>query len=130
MTIDRLHFVYNVEGTPKALLKDFMHRLRDPESYPCKLCDLTYGRFVKKPRWQFFIWSLPVKSVFYTRDRFVRKYPKLKNQRYPAVLAESGGRLHVFITRNELRTLNSLEQFETLLEERLRPRAAAARSKA
>src|SRR3954447_10369784 len=56
----KLHFVYNVEATPQALIKDFVHRLTEPETYPCRLCDITYGRFVKKPGWQLFLWSLPV----------------------------------------------------------------------
>ena len=66
----RLHFVYNVEAHPVDLVKDFVHRIVDHESYSCRLCDLTYGRFVKKPGWQLFLWSLPVKSSFYTKDVF------------------------------------------------------------
>jgi hypothetical protein len=38
-------FVYNVDLTLFALVSDFVHRLTAPETYPCRLCDLTYDRF-------------------------------------------------------------------------------------
>jgi len=49
-----LHFVYNVDATPGALLRDFVHRIVDPATYPCRLCDLTYGRLLKKVEWSRF----------------------------------------------------------------------------
>src|SRR5262245_41510359 len=63
----KLHFVYNVDATPIALVLDFVHRLLEPETYPCRLCDLTYGRFVKKVSWSRFVATLPVDSRFHLR---------------------------------------------------------------
>ena len=37
---------------------DFIHRLVSPETYPCRLCDLTYGRVLKKAGWRRFVASL------------------------------------------------------------------------
>src|SRR2546427_11672442 len=62
-----LHFVYNVDATPSALLRDFVHRLVAPESYPCRLCDLTYGRFLKKAQWSRFVADLPIRARFHLR---------------------------------------------------------------
>lgn len=84
MTIGKLHFVYNVELSVQALVKDFVHRLIDPETYPCKLCDLTYGRFAKKPGWQLFVWSLPVQSAFCTKDVFLETFPRLNYTSFPS----------------------------------------------
>jgi len=115
-----LHFVYNVEATPRALVKDFVHRLTDPETYPCRLCDITYGRFVKKPGWQWFLWSLPVRSWFYTKDGFLKRYPHLAHHRLPVILAESAaGQFTVFISQQELQGIDSLEALKAEVQLRL-----------
>lgn len=125
MSITKLHFVYNVDATPQALARDFMHRLVDPETYPCKLCDITYGRFVKKPGWQLFLWSLPVKSDFYTRDRFLKAWPAQSGHRFPVVLAElDDGSFRSFISADEFTAITSLDALKDEVHARL---AAATR---
>jgi hypothetical protein len=120
-----LHFVYNVEATPQALVKDFIHRLVSPETYPCRLCDVTYGRFVKKPGWQLFLWSLPVKTAFYTKGSFVKKFPAWSHQEFPAVFAEDeAGQLSVFISAREFSSIASLAALESEVTARLKARDA------
>ena len=120
MAVKALHFVYNVDATPQGLVRDFVHRLVDPATYPCRLCDITYGRFVKKPGWQRFLRSLPVRSVFYTRGGFTRKFPQSKHREFPVVLAEShSGDLSVFISSQELAALPSLEALQSEVGARL-----------
>jgi len=122
VTIARLHFVYNVELTPAALLRDFIHRLTDPATYPCKLCDLTYGRFVKKPGWQLFLYSLPVRSSFYTRDQFAKSHPQLASHEFPVVLAEhDDGSFRVFLSRGEMKEMTTLDELESAVRSRLQP---------
>ncbi len=109
----QLRFVYNVEATPVALVKDFVHRLVDPETYPCRLCDITYGRFVKKPGWQLFVWSLPVASAFHTRDGFRKTHPDVTGIEFPAVIAEkNSGELETLISAEEFRSITSLEELK------------------
>lgn len=116
----KLHFVYNVEATPQALVRDFVHRLTDPETYPCRLCDITYGRFVKKPRWQLFLWSLPVASAFYTKDGFLARYPHLAHHPLPVVLVERRpGTFEEFISRDDFAAITSLEALEEEVKARL-----------
>lgn len=111
--VDRLHFVYNVDATPRALHADFVHRLLDPATYPCRLCDLTYGRLVKKRSWQAFLRTLPVRSRFYTRDRFARQYPQLRHE-FPVVLAESAaGAFRVFLSSRDLARLDTLDALQS-----------------
>lgn len=124
--IARLHFVYNVDATPQALVRDFVHRIVDPETYPCRLCDLTYGRFVKKPGWQWFLWSLPVATAFYTRDVFFRKYPAERHQDLPAILAEdSQGRFSVFMSPADFTAITDLEALKAEVSARLHTAAPA-----
>jgi hypothetical protein len=120
MAIKALHFVYNVDATPQGLVRDFVHRLVDPATYPCRLCDITYGRFVKKPGWRRFLRSLPVRSVFHTRGGFTRKFPQSTHREFPVVLAESlSGDFRVFISSQELATLPSLEALQSEVGARL-----------
>lgn len=127
MPIRRLHFVYNVELNVSSLVRDFVHRLTDPETYPCKLCDITYGRFMKKPSWQMFVWSLPVSSVFYTKDQFIAQHPELGDTELPAVFAEAdNGELRVFLSSPDLKCLDDLEALEAAVRDGLVREAPAA----
>src|SRR6185369_6970837 len=82
---ERILFVYNVDLTLVALVSDFVHRLRSPETYPCRLCDVTYDRFTMKREWKRFVESLPVEVDFELRDRFRKKYPSCSDVGLPAV---------------------------------------------
>jgi hypothetical protein len=118
--IATLHFVYNVDGTPGALLRDFIHRIRDPETYPCRLCDLTYGRFIKKAEWSRFVAELPVRARFHLRGSFWQRFPKCRDEPVPAVFVEeSPGVLRTLISAEELRSVADLEALETLLASRV-----------
>jgi hypothetical protein len=120
MAIVKLHFVYNVEATPLALVSDFIHRLVDPSTYPCRLCDITYGRFVKNAGWQLFVWALPVKSVFHTKDGFIRSYPWLADIEFPVVLAEDDtARIETLISAEDFTRIRSMEALKAELHARL-----------
>jgi hypothetical protein len=120
VAIRKLHFVYNVDATPQALIKDFIHRLWDPDTYPCRLCDVTYGRFVKKPGWQLFLKTLPLRSAFYTRDHFIRKFPAHAQTVFPIVLAEDErGTLTTFISADDFLVIPTLEALKDEVTKRL-----------
>ena len=94
-----LHFVYNVDATPGALLRDFVHRLVDPATYPCRLCDLTYGRLIKKAEWSRFVAGLPVRARFHLRGSFWQRFPEYRHEPLPAVFVEeSPGALRTLIS--------------------------------
>ena len=125
-----LHFVYNVDATPVALILDFIHRLIEPETYPCRLCDLTYGRFVKKLSWTRFVAFLPVDSRFHLRAGFRRSFPKHADEPLPAVFVEgrSGG-TRVLISAKELQRVTDLEGLEALVKRRVASLARADKTK-
>ena len=120
-----LHFVYNVDGTPLALAMDFLHRLREPETYPCRLCDLTYGRFLKRGDWSAFVASLPVNARFHVRDAFRKRSPASADAPLPAVFVEPAGRrrsspLEILISAAELNEVSELAHLQALVTERVR----------
>jgi hypothetical protein len=109
-------FVYNVDLTLFALVSDFVHRLRSPETYPCRLCDLTYDRFTMKREWQQFIHSLPIRARFEPRDRFRQKFPSYSKVRLPAVFeVEADGRLRTLVSAAQLQHAATLADLKTLI---------------
>lgn len=120
----KLHFVYNVDATPVSLMMDFIHRIVDPATYPCRLCDLTYGRLIKKKSWRDFVATLPVPSEFHLRAGFRRAHPGLADEDLPAVFVErADGAVEVLISAAELREIETLTGLERLV--RLRAARAA-----
>lgn len=115
-----LHFVYNVDATPVALFLDFVHRLLDPATYPCRLCDLTYGRFVKKASWSRFVARLHVDAQFHLRAGFRRRFPEKADEPLPAVFVARGpGEIRVLISAKELGAVSDLEGLEALVARRV-----------
>src|SRR5258705_13869811 len=115
-----LHFVYNVDAAPGALLRDFIHRIVDPATYPCRLCDLTYGRFLKRAEWSRFVAALPTRARFHLRGGFRARFPGHADESVPAVFVEeSPGKLRTLISADELRRVADLEALEMLLARRV-----------
>jgi hypothetical protein len=116
----KLHFVYNVDATPVALLLDFVHRILDPATYPCRLCDLTYGRFIKKASWSRFVAELPVDARFHLRAGFRRAFPDQALERLPAVFVERrSGETRLLISAKEVAGVRDLETLQTLVGHRV-----------
>ena len=112
----RLVFVYNEDATPGALLMGLVHRLTSPETYPCRLCDLTYGRLLKKSEWRDFVSRLPLPSRFHLRNTFLRKFPSQAAGRFPAVLVEmEDGTLVELIAAREIDAARSLDDLKQLV---------------
>ena len=115
-----LIFVYNVDGTPAALLGDFIQRITSPETYPCNLCDLTYGRFIKKSEWTKFVATLPIPSRFLLRNIFVKKFSAQADATLPAVFLATGGRKLVeFLSTEELNAVKSLDALKELVSKKV-----------
>lgn len=114
-----LIFVYNVELNPKALVVDFVHRIVSPDTYPCRLCDITYDRFTPKREWNKFIKSRPIQSQFFTKDRFLKRYSDFSGEKFPAVFLKRNGKLENIISSEEMENLVDLQDLINLLELRL-----------
>lgn len=99
----RLLFVYNADSGLLASLKDGLHKLLAPATYPCSLCAVTYGVARMRPEWQQFVRDLPVPVDFLHRDEFWRAYPQWRTERLPAAFAvATTGALSLFLSATEL----------------------------
>jgi len=108
-------FVYNVDLTPFALLSDFVHRIVSPETYPCRLCDLTYDRFTMKSEWKQFLASLPIDCAFALRDQFHRKYPAYADLPLPAVFRHRSGTLTMLLSADQINSATTIDALQRLV---------------
>ena len=84
-----LIFVYNADSGYLNLLKDGLHKLLRPKSYPCKLCELTYGAVSEKRNWKVFRKSDLRKMRFLHKDEFEASFSE--RFAYPVVLNRNAG---------------------------------------
>ena len=116
-TAEQILFVYNVDLTVSALVSDFLHRLTSPETYPCRLCDLTYDRFTMKRDWKRFTAGLGVPVRFELRDRFHRQFPAHAAVALPAVFhVLSDGSLHKILSAERIGKATTLDELESLVQ--------------
>ena len=104
---------------PTALVKDFVSRELHGET-DCQLCDITYGRFVKKPQWRSFLKALPVPAHFYMKDEFRKKFAHDADaiaEQLPAVFAQIDDKLIVKIPAEDFQTIGNLDKLETRVRE-------------
>jgi len=114
--VRELLFVYNVDLTPVALVSDFIHRITSPETYPCRLCDLTYDRFTMKREWKRFLATLQVRTRFELRDGFRRKFPAHADVPLPAIFeVGADDTLQVLVSAEMLTRVSNLADLEGLL---------------
>lgn len=116
MAAEEILFVYNVDLTLFALVSDFVHRLTAPDTYPCRLGDLTYDRFTMKRDWKRFVDSLSVGVRFEPRDRFRTEHPDRTDVPLPAVFrVRSDGRVATLISASRINHARSLGDLKALV---------------
>jgi hypothetical protein len=110
----KIILVYNANAGVVSQAFDFAHKIISPKTYPCSLCQLTYGNLGMKKKWKEFVTNLPFQPVFYHKDQFTNLYPQYEDHELPAIFIEDGLALKEIITAQELRSqedLNSLINF-------------------
>ena len=106
-----LIFVYNADSGRWNAYLDMMHKVFSPKTYPCKLCDITYGVFSIRQEWADFIKTLPIATQFLHRDEWVTQYNR--KDPLPAVFLKEGDRISVWISADDMQTfeLNDLKAY-------------------
>ena len=106
----KLIFVYNSDGTVLSLVKDTVHKLVSPSTYPCNLCRITYPGVTMQEDWQKFIESLPHEVVFLHRDEFRKQYSDQKNVQLPAVFRADAPEPQLLISHIEINKAKNLSE--------------------
>ena len=117
MMEQELIFVYNANSDLFSTVTDFAHKLLSPSTYSCNLCALTYGNFTVKQEWKSFIQDLATKTVFLHKNEFEKQYkiqPVL-----PAVFIKIDGAIKEIISKEQIKSCQSLEELEKLVKQKL-----------
>ncbi len=115
----QLLFVYNADAGFFNMVTDIAHKILSPATYPCSLCDLTYGILKIRPEWDEFVQNSPVPFVFLHKDEFHQAYPDLKNIALPVVLLQDENAHSELIAAAELNALQSVSALSQVILKRL-----------
>ena len=115
-----LILVYNADGGLLDAVRDAVHKLVSPATYPCSLCALTYGAVSMRREWRAFLDRLGMPVLFLYRDEF-REDLDSRDLPLPVILL--GGETDppdVLVSAAELNALPDLPALMALVEARLK----------
>lgn len=115
-----LVFVWNADGGWQHALMDSLHKVLSPQTYSCKLCQLTHGITGPKAEWSHFLENIGREVVFYHRDQFKKSplaesFPGLE---LPVVLCRSSETWEILLPKSEIVRLENLDELLRKLEQR------------
>jgi len=113
-----LIFVYNADSGLVALLGDITHRLVSPQTYPCKLCALTYSFNGMIGDWKNFVDSLEQRVAFLHRDELQKLY-SITDVPLPAVFKLNGSQPQLWIKAERINRCQTLDELKQLIKETL-----------
>lgn len=119
--MEKLIFVYNADSGKLNALMDSLHKVVNPSTYSCKLCELTFGSFQEKKAWKDFRENLDVETEFLHKNEFQKMYAsKFRHKfEFPVILAQTGKGLEVVMSKNEFSEINDLEILINKIESRM-----------
>lgn len=113
-----LLFVYNADSGTFSTVKDYLHKLTDPDTYECRLCGLTYGNLGMKNEWKDFLDDLEIKVEFLHRDEFRESYPKVPYE-LPAAFIKGRRGISLLISADEINSSRTLQDLEDLVRSKM-----------
>ena len=116
--MNKLIFVYNADSGILNALKDWAHKIVSPETYPCSLCALTYDNLGMRRTWRESIKELGYEVEFLHRDELEEKYG-VKDVILPAAFIQRNGKLDLWMPCEAMDSLNSLDELQTLVTQKL-----------
>ena len=121
--IDRegtLMFVWNADQGWQNAIYDSLHKWMSPDTYECRLCQLTYGFTGPKAEWKAFLDTLDRPVIFYHRDEFKQAGIKGEfDESFPLILELRKGNWEVLMDSGELGQIPTLEGLMKRLKEKL-----------
>ncbi|MEM1257510.1 MAG: GTPase [Bacteroidota bacterium] len=119
-TPQKLLFIYNANSGSRNALLDSMRKIFSPQTYDCKLCDITFGAISENKTWKRFRKESRYPMVFLHKDEFAATYKSKFGYKFtfPIVLSESENGLEVLIATKELNQLKTAHELIALVKER------------
>jgi len=108
-----LTFVYNVNSDLISRMIGFSHKVISPQTYPCKICSLTWSSLHMQKEWAEFIRELPFKVRFEYRDQWKTC------QKFPLVLLKEKGETRVLLYPEQINKFETVQELIRFLKENL-----------
>ena len=112
-------FIYNAKSGIINGLADVLHRTFSPSTYPCKLCDISYGPLRMKPEWKKFLDETGYEYSFFLSDQFKKKYGFLIPS-LPSIYMKQGREWKVLMDKKDFEPIQSIEQLIQVLDEKIK----------
>jgi hypothetical protein len=109
----KLIFVYNADSGFVSTMLDIGHKIVNPETYSCNLCQMTFDTFSENKKWKEFREGSDIDMEFLHRDEFEKKHGMKLD--YPVVLKETDT-LETVISRKKLDEFTSLDELITAVK--------------
>ncbi|RIW13313.1 GTPase [Algoriphagus lacus] len=118
----KVYFIYNANSGKFNAYLDMLHKVISPKTYPCQLCDITYGVSKIRPAWKEFREKSKLYMIFLHKDEWEEAFPENKIV-LPAVLLDRGKGLEVIFGSKDWNrvTLEDLMDELTRLESQFFP---------
>ncbi|QBA65554.1 GTPase [Muriicola soli] len=102
-------------------LFDAAHKVLNPATYQCRLCELTFGNFREKATWKKFRKKSDISMEFLHKDEFLAQYSSkfMPKYSFPIVLEITDHNLEQFLGTKEINELQSTEELIGEINQRL-----------
>lgn len=113
----QLIFVYNANTDPISAVVDYAHKVFKPSTYKCKLCALTHHNLGVRSAWKNFKKQSNVNMEF----MYIRGFEAQFNVQYdyPVILERKDDKFVLFIGKDELQKMSSVENLISELNRKL-----------
>jgi len=117
----KLIFVYNADSGLINNALDIAHKIIQPTTYSCSLCQLTHGSFREKKVWSTFRKNCDIPMEFYHKDEFEKQFRSkfLPKYQYPLILSVSDYELELLMTAGDLNKIADVEELITQIGEQV-----------
>jgi hypothetical protein len=125
----KLIFIYNANaGGFFTGLKDTLHKSLRKSTYQCNLCAVTFGAFGMKKEWKNYVNNLDAPVEFFKKDKFKFEFLhkdefedkyELENAKFPSAYILKNNKLELFISRDEMNAVKTIEELKKIVDERL-----------
>jgi len=116
--MQELIFVYNANAGLLNVLRDAVHCVVSPSTYPCRLCALTYSLEGMRKNWRRFVERLEIPARFLHKDELMAEFG-IDDVLLPAVFLRIGDSIRELITADEINACRTLEDLKRSVEEAL-----------
>jgi hypothetical protein len=113
-----LIFIYNAKSDLGSLVKDTVHKVIRPSTFPCNLAAVTFGPLGMKSSWKKLVENFPVPTRFLYKDEFKEKFEK-PDVEFPCAYLKENGDLRQFMSSNLFSGVDSVEELKNVVYQQM-----------